>query len=217
MTDSVVIVNDIYYHFFGYLTLSVIFYVNLVVNFAFSSRQQVMQQSPLMQTYMDCKLDLLRFLSNRTGSSSLAADLLHDLYLKLRQLGDSNTIGNSRSYLYSMAANLATDHLRIENRRQEILEEGKGVIWKDADNLSPESHTMAYVELDFLAQEIAKLEPRCRKVFYLSRYKGKSQSDIAAELGIGVSTVYKDLKLAMTILLEARRRFNANSTANHHD
>lgn len=170
-----------------------------------------MSNSALMQTYLDCKIDLLQFLHRRTGSSSLAADLVHDLYLKLSNLGEqtSTSIDNSRGYLFSMAANLATDHARVENRRLEILQEAKGAVWLETDDLSPERHALAHAELAYLSDEVAKLDPRCRKVFYLNRYEGKSQAEIAAELGIGVTTVFKDLKAAMAALMQARRRFHA--------
>ena len=51
------------------------------------------------------------------------------------------------------------------------------------------------------------LPARCRRVFFLARFDGLSQPQIAAELGIGITTVYKDLKAALAALTEARRRF----------
>lgn len=170
----------------------------------------MMQDSALMQSYLDCKTDLLQFLSRRTGSPSLAADLVHDLFLKLSQASEHKLVENSRGYLFSMAANLATDHARVENRRQEILQLGIGLVWQQADDLDPECYALAEAELTYLAEEVAKLAPRCRKVFFLNRYEGKSQVDIADELGVGVTTVFKDLKVAMAALIRARRRFHAD-------
>ncbi|MEM9102386.1 MAG: RNA polymerase sigma factor [Pseudomonadota bacterium] len=174
----------------------------------------MMQHSVLMQTYLDCKNDLLQFLSRRTGSQSLAADLVHDLYLKLSHMSENRSVDNNRGYLFSMAANLATDHERVENRRRQLLQQASGSVWLEADELSPERHMIADAELAFLADEVAKLEPRCRKVFYLNRYENQSQAEIAAQLGIGLTTVFKDLKVAMTALMKARRRFHA-SEASH--
>ena len=167
-----------------------------------------MQDSVLVETYLEHKLELLRFLSKRLGSPSLAADLAHELYLKLRSTTDLPPVRDRRAYLFVMAANLATDHVRVEKRRREIREEADGVLWHRSDELTPERHALGRAELAYLKKEIAKLDPRCRQAFYLSRYQGKSQAEIAEELGVGLTTVYKDLKAAMAALVAARRRFH---------
>ena len=167
-----------------------------------------MSHSVLMQTYLEHKLELLRFLSKRLDSPSLAADLVQDLYLKLRGIKECPPIRDHRAYLFSMAANLATDHIRVEKRRGEILEEAQAVVWPQANELTPERHALARAEFDCLRVEIERLSPRGRQIFYLTRYEGKSQAEIAAQLGIGITTIYKDMKAVMSALLEARRQFH---------
>jgi RNA polymerase sigma factor (sigma-70 family) len=152
-----------------------------------------MRESMLLQAYREHEWELLRFLARRLGSAHLASDIAHDLYLK--------------AYLFGMAANLATDHLRVEGRRGQILAEQAGSVWRQTDELTPERHVMARAELRHLEKVIAGLPERSRQVFHLSRYEGKSQAEIAAILGLGATTVYKDLKLVMDTLLKARRRF----------
>ena len=172
-----------------------------------------MQDSVLVEAYLEHEWELLRFLSQRLGSPSLAADLAHDLYLKLRGMKELPPVRDSRAYLFGMAANLATDHLRVEKRRSEIRAAADGVVWPKSDDLSPERHIIARAELAYLETEIAKLDPRCRQVFYLSRYEGKSQAEISKNLGVGLTTVYKDLKTAMATLIAARRRFRSQLPA----
>ncbi len=167
-----------------------------------------MNKSVLLQAYLKHERELLRFLDKRLGSSNLAADIVHDLYLKLRRGADTSPVRDSRSYLFSMAANLATDHLRVESRRMQILAEAEGVAWRQVDELTPERRALGRAELDYMKAEIAGLDPRCRRIFYLSRYEGRSQAEIAEALGVGLTTVYKDLKKAMSVLIAARRRFN---------
>ena len=166
-----------------------------------------MQDSVLLEAYREYEWELLRFLAGRLGSASLASDIAHDLYVKLLQAKEHPPIRDSRTYLFSMAANLATDHLRVESRRKEILAEVDGLVWRRNDELTPERHAMARAEFAFLKSEIAKLSPRCRQVFYLSRFKGRTQAQIAETLGIGLTTVYKDLKTAIAAMIDARRRF----------
>ncbi len=170
-----------------------------------------MHDSGLLQTYMEHQWELLRFLDRRLGSSSLAADIAHDLYLRLRRADGPAAVGNRRAYLFTMASNLAADHQRVEKRREEIRTQADGVVWQHTDERTPERHALARAELAYLEAEVARLEPRCREIFYLHRYQGLSQAAIATQLGVGLTTVYKDLKTVMNALLAARRRFHGKS------
>ena len=165
-----------------------------------------MQESVLLQAYLAHEWELRRYLSQRLGCPSLAADLTHDIYLKLRRSDDLPDVRDSRAYLFGMAANLATDHLRVEQRRREIRTEADGVVWHDRDERTPERHALNQAELDYIEAAAARLTPRCRQIFYLNRYEHKSQAEIAQELGLGLTTVYKELKTAMAALVAARRR-----------
>lgn len=160
--------------------------------------------------------ELLRFLDKRLDSSGVAADIAHDVYLRLRQMDKPPAIQDRRAYLFTMAANLAADHQRVEKRRGELLSRGGPVIWDHRDEQSAERHALAQAELDHLAAEVQQLPHRCREVFRLYRYEGQSQAAIAARLGIGVTTVYKDLKQVMAALTAARRRFHAMTPPDEH-
>ncbi|MEM9495415.1 MAG: RNA polymerase sigma factor [Pseudomonadota bacterium] len=162
----------------------------------------------LLQVYRQHEGELLNFLKKRLGSTALAEDLAQDLYIKLRRTPEPEALRDGKSYLFSMAANLATDYQRIEQRRRQIREEAQDVVWPSADAITPERAVLARRELAFLEAEAKKLSPRCRKIFYLNRFEGWSQARIAEELGVGLTTVHKDLKNAMATLLAARRRFH---------
>ena len=166
------------------------------------------RNSVLIETYLEHRLELLKFLGQRLGSSSLAADLAQDLYLKLQSDKEFPPVRDRRAYLFTTAANLATDHLRVEKRRGEILQQAQATVWPQANELTPEHHAAVGDEINHLAAAIAKLGPRCRRIFYLSRYEEKTQAQIAAELGVGITTVYKDLKTVMETLVAVRRQFH---------
>jgi RNA polymerase sigma-70 factor (ECF subfamily) len=176
-----------------------------------------MQNSSLLWAYREYEWELLRFLARRLGSASLAADIAHELFLKLCGATDHPDIRDRKAYLFSMAANLATDHLRTEKRRSAILAEADKVVWGQTDELTPERHALARAELRYLETAVAALAPRCRQIFYLSRYEGRSQLEIAEQLGLGLTTVYKDLKIVMATLVEARRRFRALPAGGEHE
>ncbi|MEQ9557398.1 MAG: sigma-70 family RNA polymerase sigma factor [Rhodospirillales bacterium] len=166
-----------------------------------------MRETLLLRTYHEYEWELLSFLGRRLGSRTLAADIAHDLYIKLLRTEDDPAVRDSRAYLFTMAANLALDHLRVEKRRGEILAEADGLVWRASEDLTPERHVMAKAELAHVEAAIRALPERCRRVFHMSRFEGLSQPEIAGRLGIGITTVYKDLKFALDTLVKARRRF----------
>ncbi len=168
-----------------------------------------MSDSVLLRDYHLHERALLRFLARRLGSPVKASDLAHDLYVKLLGRVDDAPVRDSRALLFTMAANLATDHLRVERRRQELLSEASDLLGRRREELTPEHRALARAELDCLRAVIAGFPQRRRQVLYLSRFKGKTQAEIAALLGVGQTTVYKELSAAMAALLAARKDFHA--------
>lgn len=166
-----------------------------------------MSDSVLLQEFVKCRGELERFLVQRVGSSGAASDLAQDVYLKLRDKPANGSVQNSRAYLYRIAANLATDYARMEQRRARILEESGESVWTTQDDRTPERTALAEAELAFMEQAIQSLSERRRRVFYMSRYENRTQAQIAEELGVGSTTIQKDLKAVMTTLTQARRRF----------
>tara|TARA_B100000965_G_scaffold12060_1_gene9181 strand:+ start:90 stop:674 length:585 start_codon:yes stop_codon:yes gene_type:complete len=171
------------------------------------SIETAMNESLLLRAYHEYEWELLRFLGRRLGSPTLAADIAHDLYEKLLRTEANPPVRDRRAYLFTMAANLATDHIRVEKRRGEILAEAGGAVWRQAEDRTPERYAAAKAELAQMEAVLATLPERSRRVFMLARFDGLSQPQIAVELGIGVTTVYKDLKHVLSALTEARRRF----------
>jgi RNA polymerase sigma-70 factor (ECF subfamily) len=169
-----------------------------------------MSSATLLQAFIDYRRDLLRFLNDRLGSASLAGDVAQDLYVKLHRGEGLAPVHDPRAYLFSMAANLATDHLRVERRRGEILAENGPAAWDRVEEMSPERIALAREELAHIEVEVARLPRRARTIFYLHRYEGRTQEQIAAALGVGVTTVYKDLKTVMRTLVAARRRLRGD-------
>lgn len=166
-----------------------------------------MTESVLLQEFVKCRSDLERFLIRRLGSTCAASDLAQDVYLKLRERPTPSGIQNPRAYLYRMAANLATDHAKTEQRRNRLLEESGRAVWDTLDDRSPERSAIAQAELAYVDRAVSSLTERRRRIFYLSRYENLSQAEIAARLEIGPTTVQKELKAVLAALVRAKRRF----------
>lgn len=176
-----------------------------------------MLESVLFKALREHESALLRFLCSRIDSPTIAADILYDLRLKLADGIDQTNVRDPRAYLFSMAANLATDHQRVERRRREILKDAHGSAWQQSDEFTPERHAIARAELAHLEAVIREFPARRRDILYLSRFDGMSQKEIADEMGLGITTVYKELKTAMLLLLDARKRFQSGNTGTDND
>ncbi len=165
-----------------------------------------MQDSVLHRSFRDHQRDLLRFLMRRLRCAFTARDLAHDLYLKLDDVDGATGIGNGRAYLFRMAANLASDHLRGEARRGEILREAQDLLDGGADWRTPERDVIARDELQRLHREVAALPDLSRRIFQLNRFEGRTHREIAARLGVSVTTVENHIRKVMDRLAAARDR-----------
>jgi RNA polymerase sigma factor (sigma-70 family) len=171
-----------------------------------------MRDSILLQAYRDHEPALVRFLTRRLKCRFTAADVAHEVYLRLLADGAEAGVRNGKAYLFRMAANLATDHQRIESRRAEILAQVNELLWGGPDSITPERHALARAELAHLAAAVRTLPERTRRVFALSRFEGKSQREIAAVLGVSSTTVEKHLGRALDRLHDAHRAFEGGSS-----
>ncbi|MDN5942922.1 MAG: RNA polymerase sigma factor [Nitrospira sp.] len=160
----------------------------------------------LSDVFFETEPELLRFLTRRLKCVLTAQDMTHELFLKISAQGETSHIQNHKAYLFRMAANLATDHARVEQNRADILAEAHDVLWGGVDSRHPERVTMARQELARLEQALAQLPPLSRRIFHLNRYERKPQLDIAKELQISLSTVEKHIRKVLTHLAAVRDR-----------
>lgn len=132
-----------------------------------------------------------------TRSFELTQEIVQDVFLKIwigrEALPD---IRDFKSYLWVMARNHALNALRKIARertnRISYLEETE----ISADQPQPAENAL----FTLLDQAVAGLPPQQQKVFLLSRRHRLKQSEIAAELGITVSTVKKYMQLAVEFI-----------------
>src|SRR5262249_13118283 len=70
-------------------------------------------QQRLLTQYKVFKKRLTKYL----GSADLAGDVLQDTWLRLERGGEISSVRSPDNYLYSMAVNIARNHIQAENRR----------------------------------------------------------------------------------------------------
>ncbi|GGJ89244.1 hypothetical protein GCM10007426_18140 [Alloalcanivorax dieselolei] len=145
------------------------------------------------------------YLTRRLQCRFTAADLLQDLYLRLVQAEGQGPVLNMRAYLYRMAANLATDHIRVESRRREILEQNHQP--EDLfETRGPERNCMADETLRRLQDALQDLPERSRRIFFANRFEGKTQQQIAKEMGVSTTTVENHIRRVFEHLARIRDR-----------
>lgn len=144
--------------------------------------------------------ELLRFLTGRIKCPEAAADLTHETFLRLHEYIKENPPNNARALAYRIAANLATDYQRKikvrENRVQAVEPELLAEMYASAAP-GPEQIAMDRQRLSQFEAVLDGLPLDCRTAFRLHGIDGLTYSEIAAQLGISVSMVYKHLARAI--------------------
>lgn len=128
--------------------------------------------------------------------SSLAKDMVHNLFVHLWEKGAAITItGNVSHYLYRAITNQAINELKKRKRHV-----GEDMLQFQADQ-SSFYETADYILLQKeLMQHLQSLPPRCREIFILSRIRELEPSEIAEKLDISLNTVYFQLSTALKTL-----------------
>lgn len=161
-----------------------------------------MPPNGLEAVYLANRDRLLRFLAAR-GAGAAAEDLLHDLWLKV-SAGPAGPIGNPLAYLHRAADALMIDRYRSESRARR-----RDAAWSDDEASSAPSGeriVAARQEIARVAAALAALGPRCETVFRRARLDGVPQRRIAEELGISLSTVESDLRVAALALARMKEQ-----------
>lgn len=153
-------------------------------------RKSPLGLSDLRGLFTEMREELQRLLRRRTGDRELAADLTHDVFIKLSAIkAVIPDQSHGRAYLFRMAGNLAIDHGRTETRRADILT-GSQVLFEDAQP-DPERIAVGRDQLRRIELALAELPERCREVVHLSQVQGLTHREIADRLGVSVSLIEK--------------------------
>jgi RNA polymerase sigma-70 factor (ECF subfamily) len=150
---------------------------------------------------------LLRFLAAH-GAGDAAEDILQELWLRIRAT-PSGPVANPLAYLYRAANNLMVDRHRSERQarlRDQAWSESQAADEDASPEPSAEQTLISREELARMEAVLAGLGERAAHCFRRFRLDGIPQKQIAAQLGISISTVESDLRRAYAALLAARRQ-----------
>jgi RNA polymerase sigma factor (sigma-70 family) len=155
----------------------------------------------LLQGYDELKARL----TQRLGSSELAGDAMQDTWLRLEHIEAVGVVRNPTNYLFRIALNIARDRLSADRRLLSAIEIEKLL---DLADETPDPARAAEDRSDLRVVEaiMAELPPRQREILAAARLDDMPRREIAERLGISLSLVEKELKLAHEYCLARRGR-----------
>lgn len=151
------------------------------------------------------RAQLMRFLEAH-GAGDAAEDLFQELWIRVTQRA-TGPVANPLAYLYRAANNLMVDRYRAERQaRQRDLawSEARGALDERAPDPSAEQTLIARQELGRMNAALMALGERAARCFRRFRLDGVPQKEIAAELGVSLSTVESDLRRAYAAMIAVR-------------
>ncbi len=130
---------------------------------------------------------LFNFILFLTKDTTVSEDLLQEVFLKLwnkrKELDPEKSI---RSYLYTIANNLALNHIRDHTLK---ISKHQSIDTESIERSSPQA-IFENTELSkAIAQAISSLSEKNRVTFMMSRYEGYSYKEIAERLDVSVKTI----------------------------
>ncbi|THF66551.1 sigma-70 family RNA polymerase sigma factor [Pseudothauera nasutitermitis] len=144
--------------------------------------------------YTDHQPWLQGWLSKKTGCMHLAADLLHDTFMRLLSRQTPIEASEPRAFLTTVAKRVFANHLRRQRLEQAYLQALAAL----PESLAPsaEESVLLFDTLDQIDRMLDGLPPLAKRAFLLCQLDGLSQSAVAAELGISLTTVKRYLVAA---------------------
>lgn len=137
----------------------------------------------------------MRYITNEETAKDIVQDALYKIW-KNRKNIDINT--SFRNFLITTVRNNCLDYLRKQEVEYRYIEKHR--IFETPD--SPEEiYTLNELET-MIGEALTKLPPKIRKAFELSRFKGLTYNEIAAEMVVSPKTVEAHIGKALKILRE---------------
>lgn len=137
---------------------------------------------------------LLRYLSGRLGDKRDAQDIAQEAYLRLSRVKDADLILKPESYLFRIAANLASELLLKNSRKVDTMDlDTLQFIGGDSDDDIFQRQIEAGSDVKKIDQILDSLPPLYKAVLVLKKREGLSHKEIAEELSISTHAVNRYL------------------------
>ena len=139
---------------------------------------------------------LLRsWLRQRLHNESDVEDIVQEAMIRIIKTRRTRIIVSPKAFLFTIARNLVTDHIRRQNSRKacSVIDFDLDVLANDKANAYEQM--VRDQDLEIMTKAIQALPTRCRQIFTLRKVYGLSQKQIADKMGISVNTVSAQLTI----------------------
>jgi RNA polymerase sigma-70 factor (ECF subfamily) len=152
------------------------------------------------QLFNNYRSRLFTYLFKITDSREISEDALQEIFLKIWSRRETlPDIANINAYLYRMAHNYAYHSFRRMARESLVIDQLKQ---PDLDPDDPDARLLSKEIKTYIQTLVARLTPRQREIFLLSREHGLKHEEIASQLGLTRDTVKKHMVDALRFLRE---------------
>jgi RNA polymerase sigma-70 factor (ECF subfamily) len=150
--------------------------------------------SVITRAFIENSTFIKSFLRRFLHSQHDIEDVAQQAYLKAYCAEQEKAIEHPKSYLFTIAKNIAVNELtKKSNRITEYLEECDDFVSTESSD-SLESEVEAEHSLGVYCDAVAALPEACRRVFLLRKVHGLKQSEIAESLGVSLRNVEMHLQ-----------------------
>ncbi len=144
---------------------------------------------------------IIKFIPDKVEAEDVIQDAFLKLWLKRKEIKEDTF----HSYLFTMVRNVCLNHIKHQkvtsNYKLTLERRIKGEELYYADFFSDPFHQTIFNELRGVIEGIMNNFPeQTKNVFYLSRFKGMKNTEIAARLNITLRTVEKHNTKALQLL-----------------
>ncbi len=136
---------------------------------------------------------LKRFIRRFLRAAPDVEDIAQETFLRAYAVERERPIEQPRSLLFRIAKHVALTQLTRKSRQITDYIEDSADSEVVLIEHSAEDELIARQTLGLHCEAVAELTPKCREVYLLRKVHGLSHKEIAAQLGIAVSTVEKHL------------------------
>ncbi|GAA0564950.1 RNA polymerase sigma-70 factor [Chitinophaga japonensis] len=141
---------------------------------------------------------LIAFIRALVGAEEVAEELYSDLFVKIWARRHALPLtAHPRNYIYTMARNLALDHLKKERHLQSIEFNEINTLLVQDQAPTPEEQVISKEMVRKIEGAINVLPARCRLIFKMVKEDGFKHKEVAALLGISVNTVEVQMSIAL--------------------
>ena len=131
----------------------------------------------------------------------LCKEIAQDTFVKIWESRERINISSSlKSYLYQSGKNKAIDYIRKAKKEKEVKEE-LSVPTTSTQQTEPEVDTSNIRAMILDAMEL--LKPKCKEIFWLHKFEGLTQQEIADHLDISKRAVEDNISRALRTLKDA--------------